>query len=238
VPWQVERSSRSAVTLTREIDRERWPFGGVVRQQVSLEPDSLLMSAEVTAGEAMPASLGWHPWFLYRNGTVRLRLESAQTLETTEDLIPTGREVPVDGLTDLRAGADLTARTLDHTYTRAVGPAVSSPSGSARVPPGSPLRGRAGRGRLPQGLLQPPRPGGAPRLASPTGRPGAHVSRPPGRCPPGWRPGRTRGRRACVVESTSAARERCPRLDRTRGPQEAIAMEPVHALNSRSTIAA
>src|SRR5207247_289581 len=33
VPWQVERSGRSAVTLMREIDRERWPFGGVVRQQ-------------------------------------------------------------------------------------------------------------------------------------------------------------------------------------------------------------
>lgn len=124
VPWQVERSSRSAATLMRRIDRERWPFGGVVRQQLSLERGSLLMSAEVTAGEAMPASLGWHPWFRYRNGTVRLRLESAHTLETTEDLIPTGREVPVDGVTDLRAGADLTARTLDHTYTRTLGPAV------------------------------------------------------------------------------------------------------------------
>jgi aldose 1-epimerase len=124
VPWEVERSSASAAALICEIDRVRWPFGGVVRQELILEPDSLRLSAEVTAADPMPASLGWHPWFRYRNGPVRLRLESGDTLETSPDLIPTGREIPVDQLTDLRAGADLRTRTLDDTYTRAVGPAV------------------------------------------------------------------------------------------------------------------
>ena len=121
---EVGRPSLSSATLGCEIDRARWPFGGTVRQHIDLEGEALTMWAEVTAGDTMPISLGWHPWFRYRSAVVTLRLESGQTLETSADLIPTGRQVPVDELTDLRAGADLTARSLDHTYTRATGPAM------------------------------------------------------------------------------------------------------------------
>jgi aldose 1-epimerase len=123
VPWRLDHVEESIARLSCEIEPERWPFGGTVRQEVRLEPGTLVMSAEVVAEAGMPAWIGWHPWFLYRSEAVRVTLDSDWVLETSDDLIPSGRLLPVDDLTDLRHGANLAARQLDHTCTSARSPA-------------------------------------------------------------------------------------------------------------------
>ncbi len=64
-PWQVERMETATATLSLALPRDRyWPFGGVALQEVSLHPHSLRLRLSVQAGgQAMPAVLGWHPWF-------------------------------------------------------------------------------------------------------------------------------------------------------------------------------
>lgn len=63
--WEVTVADADRVVLTLDLpDDERWPFGGLVRQQIAIGPGSVLMEIEVTATDrAFPVSFGWHPWF-------------------------------------------------------------------------------------------------------------------------------------------------------------------------------
>ena len=78
-----------------------WPFGGRVRQRFELTDDSLSITAEVTATDtAMPAMIGWHPWFrrqLDRGGPAELHVEtsSASVYAVDDEDIPTGALVAV-----------------------------------------------------------------------------------------------------------------------------------------------
>lgn len=40
-----------------------WPFGGTATQRFDLDPAGLTTTLTVTAAEAMPVMVGWHPWF-------------------------------------------------------------------------------------------------------------------------------------------------------------------------------
>lgn len=65
LPWQVrDHGPRYAgLELALPIDH-RWPFGGVASQRIEVSGRRLLLGLSVTAVEqAMPAALGWHPWF-------------------------------------------------------------------------------------------------------------------------------------------------------------------------------
>jgi aldose 1-epimerase len=43
---------------------ERWPFGGQARQRIEAGAGGLTLELSLLANEsAMPASIGWHPWF-------------------------------------------------------------------------------------------------------------------------------------------------------------------------------
>jgi aldose 1-epimerase len=66
LPWLVDSQSTHHVELSLALpEDERWPFGGIARQRIELEARGLRMTLSATAGErAMPAELGWHPWFL------------------------------------------------------------------------------------------------------------------------------------------------------------------------------
>lgn len=121
-PWTVEHVSGSQATLACGMPPE-WPMGGVVRQSFELTAAGLRMTAAITAAEAMPVSVGWHPWFARRDGSVAVRVDADAVL-ATERMIPTGLEVPVSGPLDLRAGPRLGARRLDHAYVDAASPAV------------------------------------------------------------------------------------------------------------------
>jgi aldose 1-epimerase len=79
-----------------------WPFRGRARQRFGLSPDALTFELAVEADEAMPASIGWHPWFLRRafgaEGAVTVDLDAEWMFVrdaagiTTPELIPTPPE--------------------------------------------------------------------------------------------------------------------------------------------------
>lgn len=65
LPWRVERHSPTSVLLSLRLPEDQsWPFGGSVRQLIEVEGGRLHVALTLTAGEhAMPATIGWHPWF-------------------------------------------------------------------------------------------------------------------------------------------------------------------------------
>ena len=52
-------------TITTNLGPD-WPFRGVVVQRFELGANHLMCRLELHADEPMPASMGWHPWFLRR----------------------------------------------------------------------------------------------------------------------------------------------------------------------------
>ncbi len=105
--WQVEddqtddaqpRGAQS-ISQTIAVDLDpAWPFGGRVTHQAVLNEDSLRLTLSLTAGEvAMPAMVGWHPWFRRRlsegGPTVQLSFEAALMAELDGEAIPTGNLV-------------------------------------------------------------------------------------------------------------------------------------------------
>lgn len=65
LPWQVSAQAPQQVDLELTLPRDRrWPFGGLARQRISVDGRRLVMMLSLTATDsAMPATLGWHPWF-------------------------------------------------------------------------------------------------------------------------------------------------------------------------------
>lgn len=64
-PWRVDSLDASSALLSLELPEDGyWPFGGRATQAVHVLPDRLELRLAVQAGhKAMPAVLGWHPWF-------------------------------------------------------------------------------------------------------------------------------------------------------------------------------
>ena len=60
VPWEVTGPASIRCDLG-----EDWPFGGWAEQHFELADDHVTMTLSVHAAEqAMPAQVGWHPWFV------------------------------------------------------------------------------------------------------------------------------------------------------------------------------
>ena len=86
--WDVvarnERSATLACGLT-------WPLGGRAEQVIELDDDSLTCSLTARAGgQAMPATIGWHPWFV-KPERVDLQFETMYLRD--DDYITDGRTV-------------------------------------------------------------------------------------------------------------------------------------------------
>lgn len=64
-PWQVDSLGADSATLSLELPEDGyWPFGGRATQVIRMLADRLELRLAVQAGDqAMPATLGWHPWF-------------------------------------------------------------------------------------------------------------------------------------------------------------------------------
>jgi aldose 1-epimerase len=120
--WRVVDASDTTVDLTTSLAEAGWPFGGDVRQRLELRPDALITSAWLRTDRRSPMIVGWHPWFLRGVDDPRVTVNGAETLETV-DLIPTGRRLTVDAVTDLRTGPAIGDRQLDTFY-----PDVSPPA--------------------------------------------------------------------------------------------------------------
>ena len=123
VAWRIVAQTDNTVAIACEIDPARWPFRGRVFQRFTLSPGGLAMEATIEADEAMPAALGWHPWFVRGRDGVRVGVAADRVLRLTEELIPTGEADPVDERTDLRSTPELGARKLDDVYAEVRSPA-------------------------------------------------------------------------------------------------------------------
>jgi len=123
VAWRVVAQTENTVAMACEIDPSRWPFRGRVFQRISTIPGGLAMEASIEADDAMPAALGWHPWFARGRRDVRVGVAGDRVLRLTEELIPTGDVDPVDARTDLRATPELGRRRLDDVYAAVRSPA-------------------------------------------------------------------------------------------------------------------
>jgi aldose 1-epimerase len=65
MPWQVEDLGEASARLSLVLPKDAaWPFGGIARQQVGILENEVRLLLSVQAGaRAMPAEIGWHPWF-------------------------------------------------------------------------------------------------------------------------------------------------------------------------------
>ena len=65
MPWQVELHTADCIVLSLQLPRDaRWPFGGIARQTIRAMPRCLRLTLGLQAeDQAMPAVIGWHPWF-------------------------------------------------------------------------------------------------------------------------------------------------------------------------------
>ena len=105
--WRVVGDREIATELGTD-----WPFAGRVIQRFELGSDHLTCRLELHADEPMPASIGWHPWFVRRPdddaGSVDLEFDAGAMYVRDGDGIATTRLIaPTPGpwddcFTDLR----------------------------------------------------------------------------------------------------------------------------------------
>lgn len=93
-PWRVVDGGTLAIELAHP-----WPFRGSVTQRFELSPDRLDVSLELLAIDAMPAVIGWHPWFRREIGgaSVDVDVGSGWMLPRDPDGIPAGDLAPPAG---------------------------------------------------------------------------------------------------------------------------------------------
>jgi aldose 1-epimerase len=86
--WEVVASEGSRAVLRCEL---AWHFGGFAEQVLELEPTALTCTLAATATDrAMPATVGWHPWFVKPQ---RAELRFARMYVRDDDYITDGRFV-------------------------------------------------------------------------------------------------------------------------------------------------
>lgn len=88
--WDVVAATSQQVEMTTELGTG-WPLGGRATSRIELTPGGLRWALAVAAGVgAMPAQVGWHPWFVK---PVSAELRFARMLVRDPDGIPTGDTV-------------------------------------------------------------------------------------------------------------------------------------------------
>lgn len=76
---------------------ETWPWAGRALSEVAVDPGGLHLRLTLEADEAMPASVGWHPWFnrdVHWAGALEVDFRAAERWERDEEGIPSGALVP------------------------------------------------------------------------------------------------------------------------------------------------
>src|SRR3546814_9492000 len=90
-PWEATGPGALRCELGPE-----WPWAGHAEQLVELAPTSLTLTLRVeTTDDAMPATIGWHPWFRRNVGgaDVGIVLPAQRMWQRDGDGIPDGRPV-------------------------------------------------------------------------------------------------------------------------------------------------
>ncbi len=115
--WRVLAQSQNAATLAFEHAADAWPWDYHAEQTFELSPRALRITLTLTnrSTRAMPASLGFHPYFERTPGTI-LRAAVEGVWLSDESCIPTREAGPAQFL-DLLNGAPLaTAPFVDHCH--------------------------------------------------------------------------------------------------------------------------
>jgi aldose 1-epimerase len=90
--WRVE----SPDTLSTDLGPD-WPFQGRVTEHFAVDTGGLAVTLRLEAEQRMPATLGWHPWFVRRlartDTDVELRFEADRMYERDSAGLPNGRLV-------------------------------------------------------------------------------------------------------------------------------------------------
>lgn len=65
LPWKIDAHTDHRAELSLQLPQDtRWPFGGTARQTIEVNQRRVEMKLTLQAdAEAMPAVIGWHPWF-------------------------------------------------------------------------------------------------------------------------------------------------------------------------------
>ncbi|MEL6827881.1 MAG: aldose 1-epimerase [Pseudomonadota bacterium] len=116
VPWKVEASDESSVSLIYHHAPDAWPWTYSTRQVFSLTPDALSVTLSLTndSDDEMPAGLGWHPYFS-RPGAV-LHLPTTHQW-FPDDVNGDNRPEQIAGASDLTRGRQVETLNLDTTFS-------------------------------------------------------------------------------------------------------------------------
>ena len=116
----VDRAPHS-VTLQAQVPPQAgYPFEVTVQLGYSLGADGLTVRSTVQTGAAAaPVALGFHPYLRLGDlpaEDLTVTVDATTVLETDDRLIPVGARPVAGGPTDLRGGAQLGDRVLNHCY--------------------------------------------------------------------------------------------------------------------------
>jgi aldose 1-epimerase len=115
--WQVVARADDGLTLEYDHSAGAWPFPYRARQTIELTADklSLTLAIENRGPEAMPAGLGFHPYFP-RTNDCRLAAPVAAMWETDSEVMPTTL-VPPDPRLGRSEGLPVACVPLDNAFT-------------------------------------------------------------------------------------------------------------------------
>ncbi|HUR49434.1 MAG TPA: aldose 1-epimerase [Acidimicrobiales bacterium] len=129
-PWQHETSRGDAATARARTwieiapcstPFEYFPFPSRLTLEFTLHSGGLRVdyTVENLGGEALPFAFALHPYFaLLDGGATQLAVPADAVMEADDDLLPTGRLVPVaDAGCDLREPTSPASLALDHVFT-------------------------------------------------------------------------------------------------------------------------
>lgn len=124
--WTASETAETAATLVHHHGGDAgWPWPYRAQQRVAVTPSQLSMSLSITnVGDvAMPAGLGFHPYFL-ADAATRIQFDADGLWLSTADMLP-DRKAPADALGDWSRPAIVGGDTLvDNAYTGWTGSAT------------------------------------------------------------------------------------------------------------------
>ncbi len=118
MPWKIEAKSGSEITLVHRLTTDQWPASYLARQTFELTEAAMELDMSITnTGErAMPAGLGWHPYFAASGAYVQSHVSA---IWRPENAANTAQPESLDQTCDLNTDQLAAKLALDHCFTAA-----------------------------------------------------------------------------------------------------------------------
>ena len=113
--WTVDRETGNSIDLSYRHTASEWPWAYVAHQRFKLSDTALQVDLSVRnlSSSAMPAGLGWHPYF--PRDKARLAAPTKEIWLSGNNMIP-AEPTPVTESNDLRSLRDVEALNLDNAF--------------------------------------------------------------------------------------------------------------------------